>query len=507
MEMVNTIWAILPPLIAIALALITKEVYSSLMIGIIAGALFYTNFEILGAFNTIFDLMGEKIGGNAAIILFLCFLGVIVVLMTKAGGSRAYGRWASTKIKSKSGALLATSALGALIFVDDYFNCLTVGTVMRPVTDNYKISRPKLAYIIDSTAAPICIIAPVSSWAIAVGGTIEDAGIANGFQVFMSTIPFNLYAIATLVTVISLSLLLFDFGKMKKFETGEIVSESVAEKSESNDNSISEKGRVFDLVIPIAVLIVSVIGLMVITGIQGCQSAETPIALTITNIFGNCAVNNSMVIGSFLTIIVMLVLYVPRKLMSFNDFMKSMIEGIKSMIPAIAVLTLAWTLSGICSSDYLQTGNYVGELIRKSGMGLQLIPAIIFLVAGALAFATGTSWGTFGILIPILVVIFGGHDAQLLTITISATLAGAVFGDHISPISDTTILSSAGADCNHIDHVSSQIPYAGTVAGCCFIGYIVAGFVQNCWLPIIVTIACLVVAFFILKSLSKKQEA
>ena len=510
--MENTIWAILPPLIAIGLALLTKEVLSSLMVGILAGALMFADFNVIHAMETTFSIMGTKIGDNASIIMFLAFLGVIVVLVTKAGGSRAYGMWASKKIKSKRGALLATSALGAIIFVDDYFNCLTVGTVMRPVTDAHNVSRAKLAYIIDSTAAPICIIAPISSWAVAVGGTIDEAvagtsvEITNGFATFLQTIPYNLYAILTIVMVVGLSVFLFDFGKMKKANTSHELGEDQSEVVHKLDEmEISEKGTVWDLVLPILVLIFSALSMMVYTGMVGVK--EQGIAMNIINIFGATSVNISIVIAAFITILFSMAMYIPRKVMKFNDFMGSITEGIKSMVPAICILVLAWTLSGICDKDYLMTGDFVGGVIRESGMSLMLIPGIIFLVAGGLAFATGTSWGTFGILIPIIVTIFSnsGQSGELLIITISATLAGAVFGDHISPISDTTILSSTGAECNHIDHVKTQMPYAILVAGACFVGYIVAGVVQNWYVPLAVSLVLLVVALFVIKKLDEKK--
>ena len=506
--MENTIWAILPPLIAIALALMTKEVLSSLMIGILAGALMFADFNVIHAMETTFNIMGTKIGKNASIILFLAFLGVIVVLVTKAGGARAYGNWAGRKIKSKRGALLATSALGAIIFVDDYFNCLTVGTVMRPVTDAHNVSRAKLAYIIDSTAAPICIIAPISSWAVAVGVAIEDVGaevgITNGFSAFLSTIPYNLYAILTITMVILLSVFLFDFSKMKKMndshEKGEDQTEVVHKLDEVE---ISSKGTVLDLVLPILVLIISCIAMMVYTGISSLNLDGE--AITLISIFGATNVNISIVIAAFITIVFAMLMYIPRKVITFGEFMASITEGIKSMVPAICILTLAWTLSGICDGDYLMTGQYVGGIIKTSGISLIFIPAIIFAVAGALAFATGTSWGTFGILIPIIVSIFAesGQAGELLIITLSATLAGSVFGDHISPISDTTILSSTGAECNHIDHVKTQMPYAFVVAAACFIGYIVAGIVQNWYVPLLVSMGIMIVTLLVIK---KREE-
>ncbi len=500
-SMVNTIWAIVPPLIAIALALITKEVLSSLLVGIIAGALFYTNFNLINMLNTMFSLMGEKIGDNATIILFLCLLGILVVLMTKAGGAKAYGEWAQKKIKTRRGAMLATSALGAIIFVDDYFNCLTVGTVMRPVTDSHKISRAKLAYIIDATAAPVCIIAPISSWAVSVGSTIEGAGIGKGFQYFLATIPYNLYALLTIAMVIALSCMKFDFGKMRKFEENAIINGDV----HSNDGSkqtqsmgeieVSDKGGVIDLVLPVISLIVLSLAAMMYTGYETCVADG--IEVSIINLFGNASVNIAIVMGAFVAICITMVLYLSRKVITFDEFMKSVPDGIKSMVPAISILVLAWTLSGICS--IMQTGDYIGGVIERSGMTLSILPAIIFIVAGALAFATGTSWGTFGILIPIIVAIFGGNASELLLITVSATLAGAGFGDHISPISDTTILSSTGAECNHIDHVSTQIPYAAIVASCCFVSYLITGFVQSAIVAIAVGAVLLAITLIALR--------
>ena len=510
--MENTFWALLPPLIAIALALVTKEVLSSLLVGIIAGALFYSNFSLINSLTVMFEIMGLKIGDNASVILFLCFLGVLVVLMSKAGGSRAYGEWAQKKIKSRSGAMLATSALGAIIFVDDYFNCLTVGTVMRPVTDSHKISRAKLAYIIDSTAAPICIIAPISSWAMAVGSTIETTGIENGFSYFIQTIPFNIYAILTLISVIAFSVLKLDFGKMKKYEqnamNGDIHSLDKGKEIQAMESvEVSSKGKVMDLVIPVVLLIVISIGAMLFTGYEGiiAQNADGGnLAVNIITLFGNANVNMSIVVAAFVTIILTMLLYLPRKIISFQEFMESVTQGIKSMVPAISILVLAWTLSGVC--EYLQTGEYVGRLIEQSGISLNFLPAIIFAVAGVLAFATGTSWGTFTIMIPIVVIIFAGVSPDVMLVSISATLAGAVFGDHISPISDTTILSSTGAECNHIDHVSTQIPYATMVAGCSFITYIVAGFVPNVFLSLGIGITLLSMCIIFLKIRDNKLK-
>ncbi len=497
--------SVLPPIIAIVLALLTKEVISSLLIGVLSGVLIYSGGHIINAVETLFIIMGDNLGGNIFIILFLALLGVLVTLVNKAGGSKAYGEWASKKIKSRQGAMAATGALGVLIFVDDYFNCLTVGSVMRPVTDKFRISREKLSYLIDATAAPVCIIAPISSWAVSVGSTIEEAGMADGFGTFIKTIPYNFYAILTLLMVFFIAFAKFDFGSMKKHEDYAMANGvPEAKEEESKEKGIKSNGKVYDLVIPIVALIVVTIMAMLYTG--GLFSGE---AANIIEAFGNTDANTSLVWGGFAAIIVTFALYIPRKIMSFKDFMESITEGIQSMVPAIIILTLAWTLSGVCQ-DYLNTGGYVAHLVEVSNIPVQILPAIIFAIAGALAFATGTSWGTFGILIPIVLGIctrLGNISDTLQIILISATLAGAVYGDHISPISDTTIMSSTGAQCNHINHVSTQIPYATLVTVCCFIAYFVAGFVQNLLISLLVALACLALALFIVKVIDNKKIA
>ncbi len=500
--------SIIPPIIAIALALLTKEVISSLLIGILSGVLIYSGGNVINAVESLFVIMGDKIGGNAFIVLFLCLLGALVAVVTKAGGSYAYGNWAANKIKKRSGAMLATSALGALIFVDDYFNCLTVGTVMRPVTDKHRISREKLAYIIDATAAPVCIIAPISSWAVSVGSTIQDAGIADGFGTFLQTIPFNFYAILTLIMLTFLSVKLFDFGSMKKFEQkaqAEGSENSAVANNADTGMEISKKGKVYDLIIPIVSLIVITIIAMLYTG-----GLFTGGASNILEAFGNTDANTSLVWGGFASLIVAFFLFVPRKVLTFRGFMDGITDGIKTMVPSLIILVLAWTISGVCGADYLNTGAFVGGLVEASNISIELLPAIIFIIAGLLAFATGTSWGTFGILIPIALGIcasIGSVSPTLQIIIISATLAGAVYGDHISPISDTTIMSSTGAQCNHINHVSTQLPYATLVAVCCVFAYLIAGFVQNAAICIVASIAILSVALFIVWFLDKKKKA
>lgn len=491
----STVWAILPPIIAIVLALLTKEVYSSLLIGIFSGALLFTGFHPITSIETVFDIMGNKIGGNVDILLFLVFLGIIVALVTKSGASAAYGNWASRSIKSQRGALLATSCLGVLIFVDDYFNCLTVGTVMRPVTDRYKITRAKLAYIIDATAAPICIIAPISSWAAAVGSSLPENSQIDGFSLFLKTIPFNFYALFTIMFVLFLIITGIDFSKMNALElSGETgIDESTIEDQETKLG----KGKVLDLILPILFLIISCIVAMLYTG--GLFQGET-----IINAFANCSSARSLVLGSFITILFIFVLYIPRKIITFTEFCDCFVKGFKAMTSAIMILCLAWTLSGICNDEYLNIGGFVSSIVNANSFIGSLIPFLFFLIALGLAFSTGTSWGTFGILIPIAIAIFGYGD--MLVLSVAAILSGAVCGDHISPISDTTILSSAGAQCNHIVHVSTQIPYAMTVAACCSVGFLAAGLLNSGFIGFLVGFAALLIACAIIYKMNKKPS-
>lgn len=497
MNFVGTGWSLLPPIIAIALALITKEVYLSLFIGIVSGALLYTNFSPIGATNAVFDMMGEKLGdsGNIGILIFLVFLGIMVALMTKAGGSAAYGDWANKHIKSKRAASLATVGLGIMIFVDDYFNCLTVGSVMRPVTDRFNISRSKLAYLIDATAAPVCIIAPISSWAAAVSGYTSG----DGFQLFLSTIPFNLYAILTLIMVVYISASGFDFGKMAKHEqnaeNGDLFSgeETTGELIEANPN-----GKVIDLVLPVLALIsFCIIGLIYTGGFfDGVNFIEA---------FANCVASRGLVLGSFAALIFTFLLYIPRKVITFREFADCIPQGFKMMVSAILILILAWTLGGFCSTR-LQAGAFVSSFLESSTISTAILPAVLFLIAAGLAFATGTSWGTFSILIPIIAAIFPeGHP--LLVISIASVLAGSVCGDHTSPISDTTIMASAGAQCNHVNHVTTQIPYAMVVAFACVIGYAVAGFTQSLILTFGSALAVLIIELVVLRVVYSKRNA
>lgn len=512
MDAINAGWlSILPPIIAIVLALITKEVISSLIVGIFSGTLIYaflTEGGVIKAVDVTFTLMAEKLGANASIILFLGFLGALVAVITMAGGSRAYGDWASKKLKTKKSAQLGTSLLGGLIFIDDYFNCLTIGTVMKPVTDKHNISRAKLAYIIDATAAPICIIAPISSWAASVISQmsgLEVGGVPlNGMETFMATIPYNLYAILTLIMVITLSVTNIEFGPMAKMEAAARKrkdNEAIEAADDTDDMAkmkISSKGRVFDLIIPILALIIfSVLSMLYVGGyFEG--------GMTLAEGFGNTDAGPALAMAGFGALIVAFLQFVPRKVITFKEFMDGIGIGVKSMVGAFIILTLAWTISGVCR-ELLSTGEFVGGVVAASNMPPALIPAIVFLVAGGLAFAMGTSWGTFGILIPIVTMICSAVAPDLITASLAATLAGAVFGDHCSPISDTTILSSTGAGCNHMDHVASQIPYTLVVAGCCFVGYIIAGFTANLWITLGSSIALLAITLFILNRISNKK--
>ena len=510
MEAIDVGWlSLIPPLLAIGLALITKEVISSLLIGIFVGTMIYvthTGGGIVEAANVMFNLMSEKIGENAAILIFLGLLGTLVAVITMAGGSRAYGNWASSKIKTRSGAQLATSALGGLIFIDDYFNCLTIGTVMRPVTDKHGISREKLAYIIDATAAPVCIIAPISSWAASVISQIQSSSESlNGMQTFLNAIPFNLYAILTIIMVVVLCTTHLEFGPMAKFEKEareKKVADGETPKALADDElsrmKISEKGRVFDLLVPIIALIgFSILAMLYVGGyFEG--------GMTIAEGFGNTDAGPALVLGGFGALIVAFVLFIPRKLLTFKEFMEGIGVGVRSMTGAFIILILAWSISGVCR-ELLNTGVYVGDLVANSSMLPQFIPAVIFTVAAFLSFSMGTSWGTFTILIPIVAVVCEQIAPQLIVISIAATLAGAVLGDHCSPISDTTILSSTGAGCNHINHVSTQIPYVALVGVCCLIGYLIAGFTQNLILTLGVSIVLLMVSLWILHRISAKK--
>lgn len=474
-SMYATAWSLIPPVVAIVLALITKEVYSSLFVGILIGGLFYSGFQFELTVNHVFQdgivaVLTDSY--NMGILVFLVILGIMVCMMNRAGGSAAFGRWASTHIKSRAGAQLATIALGVLIFIDDYFNCLTVGSVMRPVTDKHNVSRAKLSYLIDATAAPVCIIAPISSWAAAVTGFVEGE---DGFALFLKAIPYNYYALLTIVMMITIVLLKIDYGPMKTHELnamkGDLYTTEDRPYANATEEAVNTKGGVIDLVFPVATLIVCCIIGMIYTGgfFSGAGLIEA---------FSGSDASVGLMYGSFFAFVITIVFYAVRKVLSFKESMECVPEGFKAMVPAILILTFAWTLKAM--TDSLGAAEFVAAVVdsAKGGM-LSILPAIIFLVGCGLSFATGTSWGTFGILIPIVVAVFENTDPTMMIISISACMAGAVCGDHCSPISDTTIMASAGGQCNHVNHVNTQLPYAMTVAAVSFVTYLIAGFVQN----------------------------
>ena len=495
--MAATAWSILPPVITIVLALWTKEVYMSLIIGIFSGALLFTGGNILESILTMFTVMSDKVGSNVNILVFLVILGILVAAISRSGATRAYGEWASKTIKGQRSALLLTALLGIVIFIDDYFNCLTVGTVMRPVTDKLKVARTKLAYIIDATAAPVCIIAPVSSWAAAVGSSLPEDSTIDGFSLFLQTIPFNLYAWLTILFMLFIIWMARDFAAMgesirensKKF----VIPKEYADAEQKSADMELGHGKIIDLILPLIVLIAACVYGMLYTG--GIHEGKT-----IAEAFANCDSAKSLVLGSFIAFVFTGFLYLPRRIISFNAFCDSFGWGFKAMTPAIFILCLAWTLSGICSKDYLNLGGFVGAIVSTHASIIMFLPPIFFLVASGLAFATGTSWGTFGILIPIAIAVLGMNDPSMLVVCVAAVLSGAVCGDHASPISDTTILASAGAQCHHIDHVSTQLPYVGVVATCSFFGYIVDGLTENGWLGLLTGIICLAIAMVIIRA-------
>ncbi len=497
----ETLWSLLPPVIAIGLALITKEVYSSLLIGIIAGALMHSNFNVLGTVDTVINNgFISALEGCAGIFIFLVLLGMLVALINKTGASAAFGRWASKNIKTRVGAMLATFVLGVLIFIDDYFNCLTVGSVMKPVTDSHKVSRAKLAYLIDATAAPICMIAPISSWAAAVAEFSEGTGY-SGLQLFIRAIPYNFYSLLTLVFIVAITLMKFDFGPMKRHELNAINNGDLFTSGEIKPAEATEanpRGKVIDLILPVVVLIaICVYALLYVGGIHD--------GVGFIDAFGDTDATVGLPWGALIAIIVTVAYLICRRVISFKDAIACLPEGFKAMVPAILILTMATSLKEV--TNLLGADVYVKNLMEGAAAGLHnFLPAIIFLVACFLAFSTGTSWGTFGILIPIIVNIFPA-SSELLYIGMSACLAGAVCGDHISPISDTTIMSSAGAECDHINHVSTQIPYALTVAGISFVSFIIAGFIQNWMISLPIGIVLTVGSLFVIKAVTNKDSA
>lgn len=512
-EAKGTLWSLFPPVIAIGLALITKEVYSSLFVGILSGGIIYaaasgTGFE--GTFKAVVQdglITNLSNAYNVGILVFLVVLGIIVVLMNKAGGSRAYGEWAAAHIKGRRGVALSTFFLGVLIFVDDYFNCLTVGSVMRPITDKHNISRSKLAYLIDSTAAPICIIAPISSWAAAVSGTVEGV---NGISLFINTIPYNLYAFLTILMVIFISVSDTDYGPMKIHEDNAKNGDIFTTKNktyEQDAQPVTERGRVIDLILPVAVLIVFCVVGMIYTG--GFFSGTDFVTA-----FANCDAAYGLSLGSISALIVIIAYYMFRRVLKFNECMDSIAAGFKQMVPAILILTFAWTLKTM--TNHLEAGAFVSGVVQSATALSVLLPVILFVVAIGLAFATGTSWGTFGILIPIVTSVFEaelanvsqtGEIPSMVIICISACLAGAVCGDHCSPISDTTIMASTGAQCDHVNHVSTQLPYALTVAAVCVVGYLLSGFVHNVFIVLGFSAALMLAVLFAIRFFVKRKES
>ena len=500
-----TFWALVPPVVAIGLALITKEVYSSLFVGVLMGGILYSGFSFEGTITHIFEdgminVLSDSY--NVGILIFLVILGTMVCLMNRAGGSAAFGQFAADHIKGRVGAELATILLGCLIFIDDYFNCLTVGSVMRPVTDKFKVSRAKLAYLIDATAAPICIIAPISSWAAAVTGFVEGE---DGFSIFVRAIPYNFYAILTIVMMIGMVLLRTEFGSMKFHEKNALKGDLYTTPGRPYDTEkqpeVSVRGTVLDLLIPIISLIICCMVGMLYTG--GFFSGEDFVTA-----FSQSDASLGLTMGSFFGLLITIGLYQVRRVLKFSECMACIPEGFKSMVPAIMILSFAWTLKAM--TDSLGADVYVATVVASSARSfLNFLPAIIFVVGCFLAFATGTSWGTFGILIPIVVAVFENSNPDLMIISISACMAGAVCGDHCSPISDTTIMASAGAQCEHVNHVTTQLPYAVTAAVVSFVSYIIAGFVQSAWIALPIAIALMVATMFVIRAVNGvlKEEA
>lgn len=501
-DMYASIYSLIPPVVAIVLALITKEVYSSLFVGILIGGVFWSGFRFEKTITHVFQdgIVGVLSDSyNVGILVFLVVLGIMVCMMNKAGGSAAFGRWASKHIKTRVGAQLTTILLGVLIFIDDYFNCLTVGSVMRPVTDQHNVSRAKLSYLIDATAAPVCIIAPISSWAAAVTGFVKGE---DGFSIFIRAIPYNFYAILTVVMMVAIVVLKFDYGPMKLHEKNAVKGDLYTTEDRpyaTAENEMEEgKGNVIDLVLPILVLIVCCIIGMIYTG--GFFSGTG-----FVKAFSGSDASVGLMLGSFFAFIITVIFYAVRRVLSFSDSMSCVPEGFKAMVPAILILTFAWTLKAM--TDSLGAAEFVANGMQKAAGGLvSLLPAIIFLVGCFLAFATGTSWGTFGILIPIVVAVFSGTNKQMMIISISACMAGAVCGDHCSPISDTTIMASAGGQCNHVNHVTTQLPYAITAAIVSCVSYVIAGFVRNPFICLPVSIVLMIGTLLVIRQVTREPD-
>ena len=508
----NTIFSILPPVVAIVLALITKEVYSSLFLGIFVGCLLYVNGNLLAALQDFVDRLCTNVGGNAAILMFLVLLGTLVALMIRAGGSKAYGDWAVAHIKTKSGALWATFILAIVLGVDDYFNNLTTGNVMRPVADGHHISRAKLSYMCDATAAPVCIMMPVSSWAAAVTGIIGNEEV--GFQIFLKAIPYNYYAILTLVFIIVMTCLNIDYGPMKTHEDnaakGDLYTTEHRPYADASEMKFNPNGKTIDLVIPVIILIICCVAGLLIVGFQGGGH-------DILTAFANTSAGPALALGGLVALIIDMVYFMIRRSMSFTELMDCLPEGFKQMVPAILILCLAWTIGDITKA--LGAPEFVADFVRSFGSSLQnFLPAVVFIIACGLGFATGTSWGTFTILLPIVIPVFAGVSASELTaadigpghdilmIAIAATLGGAVMGDHCSPISDTTIMASTGAQCYHLNHVATQMPYAVTVAAVAFVNYIIAGQIQNVVIDLIIAVVSMVAVLLIIGKLNHSMN-
>lgn len=497
-----TVWSLVPPLLAIVVSLITKEVNLSLLVGIVVGAGLLNRFDPFASVTTGLSVMGNQVYNNLNVLIFVILLGMLVHLMNLSGATEEYAKWASKRIHSKRASLFATTILGIVIFIDDYFNCLTVGTVMRPITDRNKVSREKLAYIIDSTAAPVCMVAPISSWAAAVSSSISGSSSIDGFQLFLKTIPYNFYTWFTLFLIILTTALSVDFGKMKEYEKA---AESGNYRYESNDTSEIElknnhTGKVIDLLLPVLFLIIASIVSMLYTGkyFDG--------GVSIAEAFANCNAITALAMGAAYSIVFLAVLYLPRKIVTPKQFLDGLVEGFKFMVPSILILAFAWTLGGVCGADYLNAGGFVANVVSSYHINLSLLPAAFFAVSLALAFSTGTSWGTFAIMLPITVSVFSDTMSPLLVATTAAVLGGSVMGDHISPISDTTILSSTGAQCKHVNHVATQLQYGAVTGITAFICYLIAGKNHNPYLCIVIGFAMIFAFTMIMKQVNIKEQ-
>lgn len=488
-----TIFSLIPPILAIVVSLITKEVNLSLLVGIIAGAGLYCDFNPFTTVTTTFDIGAKKVEGNFGVLIFIILLGMVVYLMNLSGATHEYAKWASRRLRTKKQSLVATTLLGIIIFVDDYFNCLTVGTVMRPITDRNKVSREKLAYIIDSTAAPVCMVAPISSWAAAVSSSLPDGSKIDGFQLFLRTIPYNFYTWFSLAMIFFTTFLATDFGKMRKYEKACENGEYKYEEMEETKVESNETGKVVDLILPIVFLIGASIVSMLYTG--GLFKGGVSIA----SAFANCDAIIGLAMGAAYTVVFLAILYLPRRIVTPKQYLDGLVKGFINMVPASLILTFAWTLSGVCGADYLNAGGFVAHVVEAHHMNLHFMPAVFFIVALLLAFSTGTSWGTFAIMLPITTAVFGDRMTSLTVITTAAVLGGSVCGDHVSPISDTTILSSTGAQCNHLNHVSSQLQYGAVAALVTFCCYLFTGWFNNAVFGLLLGVSLIFIFILLVK--------